>query len=366
MCILGESALVCYMGDFFQAGANSGHAVVAYGVEYGDFSYDNRQYDGRILIVDSNIVDFADDACIYFDSSDLSWHLPLYNLYSEHGDHLTQVISDVALLNDNGLIDGTDYRNDDEYFAILSTREIQSDYTVQKVLREDDAWVLQEDQTDVMKEFTSIFGTSLNTSENCFVMPDAESGYALCLEEPQTLDAVMHYEDSLLMIDAESCTKSYFHPTSCIEFAGMDTAYTLEIVWNEGNCTGNWYDFSVFGTADTASLQKTEDGYILISDNLQNITVTAKNDITRASLKFSTDADSVLLCEENETTLVAKIDTDRDGTYETEVKEDCVYGDFNADGSVNALDAALILQYAAYAGAGGTLVFEEYIKIWRQ
>ncbi len=396
----GEPALVCYMGDFFQAGVNSGHAVVAYGVEYGDFTYDDRQYDGRILIIDSNIVDFADDACIYFDSSDLSWHLPLYDLHSEHGDHLTQVISDVALLNDNGLIDGTDYRNDEEYFAILSTRELQSDYTVQKVLREDDAWVPQEDQTDVMKEFTSIFGTSLNTSENCFVMPDAESGYALCLEEPQTLDASMHYEDSLLMIDADSCTTSYFHPTGCIEFAGMDAAYTLEMVWNEGNYTESWYDFTVSGTADTASLQRTEDGYFLTSDNLRGISVTAKNDDVQANLIFSTDADSVLLCEVNETTLAAKIDTDGDGTYETAVRgvtlgdlnsdgnvnaidasniliaaanaaaglesglseEQIVCADVNGDGNFNAVDASIVLMYGAYKGAGGELSFQEYLS----
>ena len=36
--------------------------------------------------------------------------------------------------------------------------------------------------------------------------------------------------------------------------------------------------------------------------------------------------------------------------------------DVNADGELNAVDAALILQYAAYAGAGGTLTFEEFLK----
>ena len=38
-----------------------------------------------------------------------------------------------------------------------------------------------------------------------------------------------------------------------------------------------------------------------------------------------------------------------------------IYGDHNGDGNVDAMDAALILQYAAYAGAGGTQTFYEFV-----
>lgn len=38
-----------------------------------------------------------------------------------------------------------------------------------------------------------------------------------------------------------------------------------------------------------------------------------------------------------------------------------VYGDINADGTVNAVDAACILQYAAAVGAGYTGLLEEYM-----
>jgi hypothetical protein len=36
--------------------------------------------------------------------------------------------------------------------------------------------------------------------------------------------------------------------------------------------------------------------------------------------------------------------------------------DVNMDGAFNAADAALILQYAAYTGTGGSLMLEEYLK----
>jgi hypothetical protein len=38
-----------------------------------------------------------------------------------------------------------------------------------------------------------------------------------------------------------------------------------------------------------------------------------------------------------------------------------IYGDINADGIVNASDAACILQYAAAVGAGYTGTLEEYM-----
>ncbi len=38
------------------------------------------------------------------------------------------------------------------------------------------------------------------------------------------------------------------------------------------------------------------------------------------------------------------------------------YGDFNNDSYVDAADAAIVLQYAAYSGAGGTLTFYEYVQ----
>ncbi len=43
-----------------------GHAVVAYGLESGEWEYNNQIYTGRIITYDNNAVDFKDSACIYF------------------------------------------------------------------------------------------------------------------------------------------------------------------------------------------------------------------------------------------------------------------------------------------------------------
>ena len=42
------------------------HYVIAYGLEYGEWNYNNTTYTSRILIYDNNSVDFDDSLCIYF------------------------------------------------------------------------------------------------------------------------------------------------------------------------------------------------------------------------------------------------------------------------------------------------------------
>ncbi len=348
----------------------TGHAVVAYAVEECDFEWDYKHYDKKICLYDSNgPMKIADDGLkdglerldqIYVNTEDYSWVLPIYNVSSEDGASLTSLCADVNLLNEGGILTGTEpYTSDHPFIGVMTTNWLESAYTLHKAESMDGT--LTATETADFKLTDNFYPDCVASAMQNFLTEDVQDAYILELEAPQELEAFMYYEDSIQRVQADSTSRIAVSPDGFSEMSGDNTAYTFEMVWNEGFYTGSWYDFTVSGNADTASLRKTEDGYLLKSDNLRNITVTAKNDDVQASFQFSTDADSVLLCEADETTISAMIDTDGDGIYETEVPEDRIYGDFNADGHVDALDAVRILQYAAYAGAGGALSFEAYL-----
>lgn len=60
--------------------ATGGHAVVGYGLEAGEWTWDDAVYDRRILIWDSNYVEQNDEAMLYFNKDTLHWTIPAYNI----------------------------------------------------------------------------------------------------------------------------------------------------------------------------------------------------------------------------------------------------------------------------------------------
>ncbi len=390
----------------------AGHAVVAYAVEDCDFEYDYKHYDKKICLYDPNgPMKIADEGLkdglerldqIYVNTEDYSWVLPVYNASSEDGANLTSLCADVNLLNEGGILSGTEpYISENPFIGVLTTNWLESAYTLYKAESTDGTLTATEAAN--FKAIDNFYPDCVASAMQNFLTEDVQDAYILELEAPQELEAFMYYEDSIQRVQAESTSRVAVSPDGFSEMIGDNTAYTFEMVWNEGFYTGSWYDFNVSGTADTATLQKTEEGYLLTSDNLENITVSAKNDDVEANLTFSTNVDSVLLCESDAATIIAKIDTDGDGIYETLISDNESYslGDLNADGNVDAgdaseilvaaaavgaqtehglseaqqlaadvnadgafdaIDAALVLQYAAYRGADGALSFEDFLS----
>ena len=409
----GKPTVLDLAGYFNGADQLGGHAVTAYGVEYGTYEVNDEIYTGKVLIYDSNngwrvsqpsFESMLPMFQMYFRLEDASWYIPAYELSSDNG-YICAAVNDIDLLNDKGLLEGTKaYLDDHPYIDVLTVNQLQSEGKVYRGELTEQGYTINPKSDDlIVKMEAPLYVDGSLTTEVNYYMDGEETGYAFCVNEPQELLVHQYYRDSIQSVSATSAVSTAFAPSGFVTMTGDNTAYTLEMVWNEGFYTGSWYDFSVSGTSDTASLQKTEKGYLLTSDNLQNITVTAKNDDVQTKLTFSTDADSVLLCEVNQTTLAAKIDTDGDGTYETELTADTMIplGDINTDGSVDAsdaadiltvaavmgsgvesdlteaqlaaadinaddmidaIDAAFVLQYAAHIGAGTTIMLEEYLS----
>ena len=61
--------------------SSGSHATVGYGIESGEWTFDEKKYDRRILIWDPNFpTEFRDDCCLYFDSETYAYCLPHYNV----------------------------------------------------------------------------------------------------------------------------------------------------------------------------------------------------------------------------------------------------------------------------------------------
>ncbi len=433
----GSPAMIGFFGYFNGGTRRGGHAINAVGnTEYGDFTvsewvadpetgeaYQREiKFDARIQIHDCNISDMlsnvydtegnliateqikVDDQWIYLDTEKQSWYMPYYRIGSENGGSLIAQ-GDPALVNATGFLEGTEeYVREEDFIAILSCDSFNGEHSVTQIDYADGAWSDAQEITAEIVDGASYLGMSITDSAWQYTLSDAESGYVLRTDANEDLDLAMDYENCLLIMGSSAGSEAVFHPDGYMEISGTSgesADYSLEMVWNDGYYSGSWYDFSVSGNADSVSLRKTEDGYLLTADNFESVTAFAHNDNAQANLTFSIDADSVLLYEVNETTLAAAIDSDGDGSYETTIAqtshlgdldysgsadatdaaailiaaaaegsgsasgltdEQKVYADVNTDGAFDANDAALILEYAAYAGSGGTLTIEEYLR----
>ncbi len=86
-------------------GRGGRHALLAYGVEAGEWVWDSVQYNSRIVIWDPNYPNKVNDAsCIYYDRSSFDWCIPQYQTaYSfrtkEASGKLNAVSNDLSVLN---------------------------------------------------------------------------------------------------------------------------------------------------------------------------------------------------------------------------------------------------------------------------
>ncbi len=81
------------------------HGVVGYGLESGEWTFDGKNYDRRVLIWDSNYPDrLNDDACLYFESKSYDYCIPAYAVHAAKGETestfgLITVTNDLSALN---------------------------------------------------------------------------------------------------------------------------------------------------------------------------------------------------------------------------------------------------------------------------
>lgn len=335
------------------------HALVAYGVEDCEKRWENKTYDKKILIADPNMPykTVNPDAlpavkihgCLYVNTKDWSWYLSYYGK-SDNGDNITQILSDPDVLNWGGILHGTkEPAAQEPFIGVLSTNRLKGDYQLKKAVRNGNTVTAQGDAD--FKQYEAFYPDAVESAVLNFLTKDIDDAYALQLEEPQPVEMLMNYENSIQRVQSEKMKEASVSPSGYAGFKGGTSAYSLEIITNE-NYPTPWYDVRVDGIADAASLTMQDHGYLLTAKNDGRLEVTVKNDTQTIACCYMMDADSVLLYEETDGELAAAADLDGNGTFETVLTEYFASGDVNLDGSINAKDATEILIAAAKAGTG--------------
>ncbi len=327
----GSPALLSYTD--FEWG---GHAVVAYDIVNGDYTYDGRDYDSKVLVYDSNIDGHSDEYCLYFDSASWEWVLPAYGLNSERS-YLGIITDDIGLLNHRGYLDGTEVITPDPYISVLTASPIQAEYTLAKAGME----LLAPDE---YKAYAPLAG---NHAEHdvCFALPDSAVGYVMELAEPDDLTLSMDYENCLLKLEADAAVQAAFDPSGKIGMQGTETDYTLKVICREGIVTDLGY-IQIEGNASDASVERTEEGYLLHSDDLTRVSIRTRGGESEEILGFTADEDTVLLHRTQDGMLAASVDADGDGSYETPLvrSADMCSGDLTLDRELTITDVIALNQ----------------------
>lgn len=352
----GIPTLICYFGQTTYTGDRYGHAVVAYDVEYGPFEvvypvntrptheaeFETAEFDGRIAVYNCNNYTH-DNSYIYF-NNDHTWRTD--NCSSYEGGNISIVVSDIDLLNNKGLLNGTNnYSNSRDFLSLLTLKSTQQDRTLQRISFDGNSWSPVDTVEGQINEFPVFLGDISQTFSNLYVLKDPESGYVLSTDGMGTMSAQMNYQNSLLMADVNEGDQIVFDPSGYIEVNGDNTSFSLEMTFNEGYYTGDWYNITVKGTADDASLLQTDEGYILRSDTLAEFTVTVNDgDLIRGRSYDLTDLDSVLIFEQDDRSVGLAADMDNNGSYET-VLQEIANGDVNNDNVLTIADIVLLQEW---------------------
>lgn len=344
---------------FFPGG---GHAVVAYGIENGSFVKNGRAYNKRVIIYDNNAIDLNDDYCMYINTSNNSWVIPHYPADTLNDATLGVTTNDINLINYHGYYEGTSFKNSEKFSAVLTSKSIRSDFSIRKInMAANGSFTYSSDGDDDIKTFSS-FTDGQEPADIKFALGDSTHGCIMKINEAQDANMSMRFEQDLIRVKNKNTKELVFAPSGYVSMKGERSGYTADIISNDGYSPTCWYDMSVSGEGAEVIFFKTENGYILRSDNLNDVTVAAVSDSTSPKCNFSTDKSEVFIYEIDEKTIGIAIDTDDDGTYETNVETRSAsgsLGDVNADGFVDSSDASEILTIYAQVSTGGGNISDE-------
>lgn len=343
----------CIVG--FKKAGWGGHAILAYGYEYGSWTFDGITYDGCIKICDPNrSTAYSKDANIYFNTKSYNWAIPLYSyvpITSASGAVFNYVGANIDEINQGGYLSGSSTNNITNYVARIDALAIADNRAVSKIVGANGLYMNQAaGPGEIVEDYSYIVGGESQGTAG-YNLYDADAAYKVVQDSPVELSLSMDYEDCYFTASSMAGTSVLFDSEGYVEVNGESANFNLSMTY-DNNYPTSWFTLSVEGTgANTASLDLEENGYILSSDNLKNVSIKANNKNVSATASFSTDYDSVYIYEINPTTIGIKVDADNNGTYETDLDigngSSFSVGDANLDGEVNIKDATTIQKHLA-------------------
>ncbi len=148
-----------------------------------------------------------------------------------------------------------------------------------------------------------------------------EDWYSIKTEnDTDKLDASMQFGDSYMRVLTQEGGKAEFEDKKSVKLSNYSgQEYEMKLTLNNEFKTLPWYTITVDGTGTKeGKLEMVENGAIISGDDLKNIIVKGNDLEETVELGISTDKDKVLITANNDKTkLLAYVDTDGDGSFET-------------------------------------------------
>lgn len=157
------------------------------------------------------------------------------------------------------------------------------------------------------------------------------------LNDTDSLEASMQFGDSYMRANTLAGGKAIFEDKKSVTLTNPSgKQYEVALTLNDEFMTLPWYTITASGK-DTKDikLEMVEEGTLVSGDNLKELKITGNNSEETVDLNINTDKDKVLIkANSDETKLIAFIDTDGDGTYETPLNSNQTEDD-NKENDVN-------------------------------
>lgn len=289
------------------------HAITGYAYEPGNYTYDNHNYNGRILIYDSNFVDtFKDEECLYINSNTGDWNLPSYtNANSNSRGDLVLVTNNLELLSTKDI--DTSASN---YNAVL-----EANSKTRFIVKNKNGSYNSKDIFDnKINGFRTYFLPQGSSSAPQISMPNNLDYTIENVNKNDVLDYNINYRgNSFLSANATTADSVNFCYNGQVGLTNNEEDYCIASTVNNGPL--QWYTINVSGekTANP-TLTPTKQGFVFEGNTMDNITVTGTGDTETKELTFSTTENNVFIGESNNE-LTVSIDKDKDGTYETVIAD---------------------------------------------
>lgn len=344
-----------------------GHAILAYDYENGSWTKNGVVYDGRIKICDPNSSDKdSEDNYVYYSTKTYAWEIPAYagsGISSDKGAVFNYIGADIDEINLGGWLSGTEANNANDHVARINAFSISDNRYVSKVQigANGNYTMMNNAPGDIVEDVSYVLG---NESEGIvgYDLYDANASYCITQGSTEKLETAIQYKDSLLVGGTSAGKSIVFDKSGYVEVHGSSSDYAMSIT-ADGEHPTDWFAVTVKGSgADLSSFKQVDDGWVVTSDNLNNVEVTVNNKYDVASTTFTTEYPSALIYEIDENTIGIAVDRDDNGTYETTLETKTTSnasqdplpddttgtcGDLDGDGDITASDALLILRSSA-------------------
>lgn len=346
-----------YKEGYKDSEKNNYHAVLGYGIEEGDYTIAEKnvvkKYNRRILIADPDYLsqnELKDEACIYYNSDYTSWVCPIRSYYWNDNSDSNAEIYDVLIDADSkdSPVGSGEGESENHYIAGISIyNKSGKQQTIEQVEGTGDPELnFTGDGSGIARYYID----GGNRAE-LYALWNPTADYIVKYSTPSDYNMKMDYEHVTYYANVENGKSTLVKPEGYINIKGSDANYSITMLTDDSERVTDWYALTVSGNnTDEVTLKKHENGYILSSENLQNIEIKAEKGDVEAVKTFSTTYNSVFIYEIDENTIGIKVDVDGDGTYETElsdVQNTYQIGDVNLDGVVNVNDVTAIQYHLA-------------------